>query len=784
MALVGLAVLVAFAGGVTLGVATGARRAATAVDRWKSAANWQELEVELALPDEADLGEVQLPSAESLADEIAAVPGVRGVNVFSWIGATPDPDGFFFAAAQGAERGAAPGNPVVRGRLPDPADPDEVVVNEAALEEWGVDVGDTMALHTLAPHQWNQFLGLEPYDPEGPLIDVRVVGMIRDLESITDRPEAFLITSPAFLDRWSSEVISVTGIGAVNADPARVDDIVAALGAVGGGLFEAGVVDEDYASRISDTIDVEVTALWAFAAAAAVAGLVIVGQAMLRHVARGAEEQRALAAMGIGPRQQAIGSLLAVAPALAGGVVAAVVVALGLSTLFPRGLARLAEVDPGVRADPQVLLIGGSALALTLILTALATGWITARGESRAASPGRPGRGERLLAALPAVPALGVRLTVARARRGAAPLWAGVGAVAVGVAGMLAVSTVDRSVGHLLEAPALYGAPWHLEAPIETGAHADVDALAADADVEMVAEKLVPAGEATLRVRGPSGSLEAELFSFDVRLGPVPLVVEEGRIPGPGEVAVGAEVLQRLGARLGDELEIDGFAGAVPVTAVGRTVSAGNDELDLGFYVPPETFDRLLLDCADPDEDPRCQAQAHGVGVRLRDGADAAEALDRLRTIEPGLAPTAPPSVVDSLSEIGSTPQWLGAFLGLLGLAGLAHALVTGGRRSRRDLAVARALGLRPRQAASAVRWGAALTTLAGVATGVLIGLVAGRLVWQRVVAGIGALLDTEVSVTALVAVPIAALLVALLVATVPGRRAARLSPAAILRTE
>jgi ABC-type lipoprotein release transport system permease subunit len=56
--------------------------------------------------------------------------------------------------------------------------------------------------------------------------------------------------------------------------------------------------------------------------------------------------------------------------------------------------------------------------------------------------------------------------------------------------------------------------------------------------------------------------------------------------------------------------------------------------------------------------------------------------------------------------------------------------------------------------------------------------------VWQRVVAGIGALLDTEVSVTALVAVPIAALLVALLVATVPGRRAARLSPAAILRTE
>jgi ABC-type lipoprotein release transport system permease subunit len=148
------------------------------------------------------------------------------------------------------------------------------------------------------------------------------------------------------------------------------------------------------------------------------------------------------------------------------------------------------------------------------------------------------------------------------------------------------------------------------------------------------------------------------------------------------------------------------------------------------------------------------------------------------------LAPTARPSVVDSLAEIGSTPQWLGVFLALLGLGGLAHALVSGGRRSRRDLAVARALGLRPRQAASAVRWGAALTTLVGVAAGMLIGLVVGRVVWRHVVAGVGAVLETQVSAAALVLVPLAALSVSLLVAIVPGRRAASMRPGAILRAE
>jgi hypothetical protein len=783
--LVGLALLIAFAGGVAVGVAGGARRAATAVDRWKAETNWHEVEVEVALPDEASPADLdRLPSTAEVADEVAAVRGVHGVQVVSWIGATLDEDGFFFAAALGDDRGDAPTQQIVRGRLPDPNATDEIVVNESAVEDWGVDVGDTAPMATLGVDQWEQFIGIEPYDPQGPVIDVRVVGVIRDLESITDRPEPFLIASSGFLERRRDEIANAIGIAFVNVEPGRSDEVVAALTDVGDGLFQAGLVDEDYASRIADTIDVEVTALWVFTGAAAVAGLVIVGQALLRHASRTAAEHRALSAMGFASRHNAVAAVLAAAPALVAGALGALAVAVAFSPLFPRGLARQAEIDPGVHVDGAVLGVGGLLLVAALVGAAFASGLVASRvaGEQAAA---RPSGVERLLAALPAVPALGARLTLARSRRAAAPAWAGAAAVCIGVGGVLAVTTVDRSVEHLLEAPALYGAPWHLQAAVDPGEHADVAALAADPDVEMVAEQRVPVGEdSQMQVTGPRGTTPVEPFTLDVALGPVPLVIEEGRVPGPGEAAVGAEILDRLGARIGDPIEIEGFSGPVRLIIAARTVNAGNDELDQGFYVPPETFEDLLADCGPDEDDMRCTAFSHGVGVGVRDGADLEVALERLRSIEPGLVPTQRPSVVDSLDEIGSTPAWLGGFLVLLGLAGFAHALVIGSRRSRRDLAIVRALGLRPRQAAGAIRWGAALITVAGTAVGVLLGLVAGRLVWQRVVEGVGALLETELSIAALVLAPVVAVAVSLVIAVFPGHRAATLDLGAVLRAE
>jgi ABC-type lipoprotein release transport system permease subunit len=99
-------------------------------------------------------------------------------------------------------------------------------------------------------------------------------------------------------------------------------------------------------------------------------------------------------------------------------------------------------------------------------------------------------------------------------------------------------------------------------------------------------------------------------------------------------------------------------------------------------------------------------------------------------------------------------------------------------------MAVSRALGLSPRQAAATVRWEALVLAASGALAGVLLGLLAGRLVWRRVAEGTGALVETEVPAWALVAAPVAAVLVALALAGVPAARMARLRLAEILRTE
>jgi ABC-type antimicrobial peptide transport system permease subunit len=170
-----------------------------------------------------------------------------------------------------------------------------------------------------------------------------------------------------------------------------------------------------------------------------------------------------------------------------------------------------------------------------------------------------------------------------------------------------------------------------------------------------------------------------------------------------------------------------------------------------------------------------------GVGGRCAD-RDAAAA--RLQAIAPELQPPARPSVIDNLDEIGSAPVLLGGFLALLGIAGLTHALLVSGRRARRDLAVLRALGLRPRHAAGVLRWEAATLTVLSAAIGLAAGVIIGRSILQRVADGVGALAEADIPMSLLILAPLGALAVAIAVATVPRRRAARLRPAEVLRAE
>ena len=131
------------------------------------------------------------------------------------------------------------------------------------------------------------------------------------------------------------------------------------------------------------------------------------------------------------------------------------------------------------------------------------------------------------------------------------------------------------------------------------------------------------------------------------------------------------------------------------------------------------------------DAQPSCtDVEVEMVLARTAPGADRRAVAERLGDAD--MVPIPPPSIVDRFHEIGPVPWYLAAMLATLGAAGLIHSSLVTGRRRAHELAVTRALGFTPRQAAAAVRWQGLATAAAGLVIGLVAGVLVGRVVWQN----------------------------------------------------
>ncbi|HEX6786147.1 MAG TPA: FtsX-like permease family protein, partial [Acidimicrobiales bacterium] len=396
---------------------------------------------------------------------------------------------------------------------------------------------------------------------------------------------------------------------------------------------------------------------------------------------------------------------------------------------------------------------------------------------------------DRVACSMPAVPGLGTRFALEQdRRRGLAGGLAGIAGAALLVGGLVGVATVDHSRDHLLADTRLYGADWDMQMGffgIEDQAAA-IEQLSADPDVEAMGTRsnlLADNGE--VPVRSDHGHFTAVPTAYQWYKGSRPPVVSAGRPPGAGEAAIGTELAGRLDVAMGDTVVVEGHDGDVPLRVTGWLVNPGSDELDAGLVVTPDTLEAMKgRDCPSGSDLARCRINVEGGAVAFRDGADRDSAVARLLQVQPTLEPVPMPSVVHNVGQIGSTPWLLAGFLALIGAAGLAHSLVVGVRRRRHDVAVVRALGLRPVQARSIVHWQATVLAVLGAALGLVVGLVIGRLVWQRIVHGVGALVAVDVPPPVVILAPLLALGLALALSALSGRPAANLRPALELRAE
>jgi hypothetical protein len=789
-ALIVLALLIALATATVLTAVAGARRGQTAWDRlW--AGTLPATATVLANEPGFDWAKVRgLPEVSAMGLFVvyygAAVDGLPGVNI-----------GFPYA---NAEAGQAIERPVVlAGRRYDPARVDEVNVSAHFVARSGKGVGDTLTVRLSSPAQADAGFDASSGRPAGPAIKVRIVGVVRS-PFWMDAPGdgGGIVLSNAVFTRYRANIMGTTSQQFVNA-LVRLRGGASQIPAFRGDLARvAGRNDIDvwnnYAvmgGPVRKTSGYEAAWLLAFGAAALLAGIFLVGQSAARHVTAGAAELRVLQAVGL-TRSQAVGcATLGPTLAAVAGAAAGLAGAFAASGWMPIGVASLAEPHPGSEAD-WLVLIPGWLVAVLLVTagTALAA-WLALPAAARAPAPARQSRVAvaAARAGLPVALVVGIRFALEPGRGHAAvPVRSALAGVIAGVLGVLAAFTFYAGVTDAAANPARFGQTWQLDTYLgfngqdfSPAAARVMRAVAGDPDVTGVDAPLVAGAQ--------TGRVSIESFTYEPVAGKgVQAVLTAGRMPASAtELVLGVTTARALDAHVGSVIRLDGGATRqdMTVTGVGFVPAGPHNDYDQGAWLTLAGFQRVFHGA-------HYAFKYHLGAVAVRPGADLTAVARRLDAVAAAIkggqpytfSPSVPPVQVQVIRDVAQLPLALSGFLAVLAAGAVGHALTVAVRRRRRELAVLRALGLTRMQSRAVVVTHAGVHAVIGLAAGIPLGLVAGRLLWRAVADFTPLAYQPPLAVWVLLAIGPATLLTAAGLAMWPGHRAARLRPAQVLRAE
>jgi hypothetical protein len=808
-----LAALVGVAAGVVIAGLAGARRTESSMDRFVDYAAPTDVVVTVngpqttLVPSAADLRAVG-----ATRDRVRRLPQVASSARTPYVFLSPDASGAgvgslnAFAAADEAAFRTVNRPLVLSGRLADPARADEAVVDDEAAEQRHLAVGEVVPLWSYSAAQNDAVAssgaGRFPA-PAGTRYEVRVVGVVRMASTVYRPPvdvsrdvdflgRRSILLTPAFLRRFAadqhvplealpgSELLQVRlrhGVADLHAFEAGVRRTVAP----GDGQVQVGSDIREAADAVRRPIHVEAIALLVFAVVAAGTATLVLTPALARQVAT--DDDRTLVALGLSRVQRAALPALRAALVAAGAAAVGVVLAIVLSPLTPIGIARRAEIDPGVHVDVRVLAAGAAAVLLVVPLLAFVAAWRRtgeASASDRRAAPRSSGRWvEALGARRSASAAAGAALLVRRRAAGGIVV---LGAT-VAVAGVVAALTFGASLRHLVDSPREQGWDWDVVVgnpnssalagtPPGRALHDDlVDALARNPYVGSFLGFTV----ATVRIEGvPVG-----LVGLEPHRGRVSPVLVDGRAPHRAdEVVLGAHTLQEVGARVGQRVVVEAGGRRLGMRVVGTLLEPTAGDLSTrlgdGAAAPVGVLGRL-----------GAPTDVFRFAVAYRPGADRDAALRSLvsdfgRTV---LRPY-PGGEVGDLDRVEGLPYALAGLLTALGAAALALGLGAIVRRHRADLAVLKSIGFLRRQVTATVTWQAAAVAVVAIVVGVPVGVAIGRWAWRSVATGVGSVSPPVVPLTAVVVVAGAALVAAMVLAAVPARAAARIPVAPALRRE
>ena len=763
-ALLVLGVLAGLVGGLALAAVAGARRTSTVYQRYREATGRSDAIAFATLIGvfPADYTPVRnLPEVED-AGEFALTPvGLEGLPIGQL---APNDDRLYRTVNRPL---------LTSGRLPHPDRADEIVINRQAVKQLGLGLGDRVTIVTATDFDESGPLG------SGPSVEATVVGIgnsVMDLTFHGDSPS--FIPSGALL-RDHPEIPRAGNL-VVRLRPGTDVAEFGRRAAEAMGLPGLPVRDlaED-TKRVTHGTDLERTALLLFAAAVALAGVVLVGQALTRTVFALEQPATALRALGFTRNALVGGLVLPLAVTAITGAIVTVGTTIALSRFFPVGLAGRLEPDPGVHADWLVVLPGALLVALIVIGgAALSAMRATSRLRRRASVTTRlsvvPALRRLAVAPLPAVIGAGLALERGEGERQLPVGPALVGAVAA-VLGVVGAFGLLHGIDDALARPDLSGQFWHADVlPTDPdGTDGLVADLAADDQISDV--HIVTLTDVVFE------GASVPIYSLDQRKGGTTFTLLDGRRPtNPDEVVIGPATARALDKGIGDTIRVEGDHER-PLRVVGKGLLPQTPHFgfDQGAWLTVEGFGAI----APPTDD----AREATILVRFEPGVsveEGAAGLEERYGDRAEIESSSLPLDVSLLRNVRTLPKALAAFLVVLGLGALGHVLATAVRRRRHDLAVLRALGFRPLQVAACVSWQAVTVSLVGLLLGIPLGIAAGRWSWRWVADSTPLLYAPPVAAFVVLASIPAALLLANAIAALPARRAATLRPAEVLRTE
>lgn len=753
-----LGVLTGLALAVAVGALATARRTATVYDRLVEASGTADYRVAL-------FGGVDL------AGEVSAAPGVRA----SWpaTAGVARLDGFGVVYLS-VETGPTAADGVVEtvvtiGRDIAPEADDEVVIAQPVAVELGLQPGDELTLSFLTPAEMLQFdTGFG--DPDGPRVVVRVVGISR---AAGVRARTAIVAGPAFAERYGDDISVGTALY-VDLEPGAasqtrflraVDEIVAAHDdpAAGPAEFAPIELSASNGDRAAYAATARVLDIGQLVAAAIVlAGtLVAVVQVLGRRHRAARADQLTEDALGLSRSERTAARALGALPAavVAAGITGAGVLLAG--TFEPLGA--LADLEPNPGWAPHAgLAVAGAATAGVLVLGASTWGaWRAGRRQRAERRPSNRAKRWSAVRTLGSPPvAVGVALALDAAPEGAGatgsvPTRASAFLVGAGLAGLAAVLTFGASLDRLVSSPDRWG--FTADISVIDANDAIVAALVEDPDVGQLS--LLSVNQ--LHVDGINVHAYAVDPIGDSDLG---WTVLDGRRPRHrGEVMLGRRILDDLGARTGDTIELrDGARLTIVGTGVGPALNG--EALGASVLV---TAERLSIS---------------GETTGFREALVSAVAPGRAAPLIADLAERyevmvrQPPNEVANLDQLGRLPDLLAASLAAIATVALLHSLISTARR-RSTFDVLRALGFTTRDMVATVLTSGLTIVGLGLVVGIPIGLGVGRLVWWAVADSVAVATDVSIPVPALVVVAAGAVAVAAATAAIPALRLRKTAP-------